>query len=56
MAIEEMLQRFWENLLARPSGSLALRFLLQPAMATLLAIRDGAKGPVKTGRTACAIA
>ena len=43
MAIEEMLQRFWENLLARPSGPLALRFLLQPAMATLLAIRDGAK-------------
>src|SRR5450432_4725350 len=38
-----MLQRFWENLLARPSGPLALRFLLQPAMATLLAIRDGVK-------------
>jgi hypothetical protein len=43
MAIEEMLQRFWDNLIARPSGPLALRFILQPVMASLLAIRDGAK-------------
>ena len=43
MAIEEMIQRFWENLLDRPSGPLALRFLLQPTIAALLAIRDGVK-------------
>jgi hypothetical protein len=39
----EPLQRIWENLLVRPSGPLALRFLLQPAVSTVLAIRDGIK-------------
>ncbi|WP_192356569.1 hypothetical protein [Mesorhizobium mediterraneum] len=43
MAIEDILQRFWEDLVARPSGPLALRFLLQPVMATLFGIRDGIK-------------
>ncbi len=43
MAVEDILQRFWENLLARPSGPLALRFLLQPVMAALFAMRDGVK-------------
>jgi hypothetical protein len=43
MDITEPLQRIWENLLARPSGPLALRFLLQPAVSTVLAIRDGIK-------------
>jgi hypothetical protein len=43
----EMIQRGWENLLARPSGPLALRFVLQPVVASLLAIRDG----IKDGRT-----
>jgi hypothetical protein len=43
MDISEALQRIWENLLARPSGPLALRFILQPLMATLFAIRDGMK-------------
>ncbi|HUO87736.1 MAG TPA: hypothetical protein VMU08_01075 [Rhizomicrobium sp.] len=33
--------RFWDELVARPSGPLAFRFILQPAMATLLAVRDG---------------
>jgi hypothetical protein len=41
MDIAEALQRVWENLLARPSGPLALRFLIQPAMSTIFAIRDG---------------
>jgi hypothetical protein len=50
MGIEDVAQRFWENLLARPSGPLALRFLLQPMMATLLAIRDGAKD-ARVGRS-----
>jgi hypothetical protein len=41
MDITEPFQRIWENLLARPSGPLALRFVLQPAVSTVLAIRDG---------------
>ena len=32
---------FWQQLIARPSGPLAFRFYLQPAMATFFAIRDG---------------
>jgi hypothetical protein len=42
-AIQDTLSRIWENLLDRPSGPLALRFLMQPIMATILAIRDGIK-------------
>jgi hypothetical protein len=37
----DMVNRGWENFLARPSGSLNLRFILQPTMATLLALRAG---------------
>ena len=37
----EMIGRGWENLLARPSGSLSLRFYIQPTMASLLALRAG---------------
>jgi hypothetical protein len=36
-------QRIWDNLLARPGGSLAFRFLLQPVRSTILAVRDGVK-------------
>lgn len=43
-------QRTWEDLIARPSGPLAFRFLLQPAMATVAAIRDGIKD-ARTGRS-----
>ena len=35
------LQRFWENLLERPSRPMAFRFILQPAMAASIAIRAG---------------
>lgn len=35
--------RFWEDIISRPSGPLAFRFILQPVMASLLAIRDGYK-------------
>ena len=38
---EETLQRLWRNLLERPSGSMAFRFLLQPVMATIAALHDG---------------
>jgi hypothetical protein len=43
-------QRIWDDLVLRPGGSLALRFVLQPTMSTILAIRDGIKD-ARTGRT-----
>jgi hypothetical protein len=36
-----MLPPFWDELLARTDGPLQFRFILQPVMATLLAVRDG---------------
>lgn len=33
--------RFWDEILSRPAGPLAFRFILQPVMSSLLAIRDG---------------
>lgn len=41
MSLHDLLVRFWQELVERPSGPLAFRFILQPAMATFLAIRDG---------------
>lgn len=38
--IADMASRFWNDLIARPSGPFELRFALQPAMAALLAARD----------------
>jgi hypothetical protein len=37
----EILSRVWTDLMERPSGPLAFRFLLQPTMAAALAVRDG---------------
>ncbi len=39
--IVEAMQRVAEDLLARPSGPLAIRFVIQPLMAMGLAVRDG---------------
>jgi hypothetical protein len=36
-----MIERGWDNFLARPSGSFGFRFIVQPAMAALLALRAG---------------
>ena len=47
--IQEILTRFWDQLIAQPSGPLAFRFILQPVMAAILAIRDGLKD-ARTGR------
>ena len=47
--IQETLTRFWDQLIAQPSGPLAFRFILQPVMATFLATRDGLKD-ARTGR------
>jgi hypothetical protein len=37
----DMIQRGWDNFLARPNGSFSFRFIVQPAMAALLALRAG---------------
>ena len=41
--IQEILSRFWDQLIAQPHGPLAFRLILQPLMATILAIIDGVK-------------
>jgi hypothetical protein len=48
--ILEFLSRGWTDLLARPHGPYGLRFVLQPLMAALLAVRDGI-GDARTGRS-----
>ena len=45
----EMIGRGWANFLARPNGSLSLRFYIQPTMASLLALRAGIED-AKQGR------
>ena len=35
--VQDMFSRAWENLMARPSGPLAFRFIMQPTMAAILA-------------------
>ena len=37
----DRLSEYWQEMLARPDGPLALRFYLQPLVASLLAVRDG---------------
>jgi hypothetical protein len=39
----EIVTRFWDELIARPAGPMGFRFILQPIVASLLAIRDGVK-------------
>ena len=41
--IQEILTRFWDQLIAQPRGPLAFRFILNPIMAAFFAIRDGLK-------------
>jgi len=43
-------ERGWNNLLARPGQSLALRFLFQPVISMIMAIRDGMKD-ARNGRS-----
>ena len=47
--IQEILTRFWDQLIAQPSGPLAFRLILQPVMAAILAVLDGLKD-ARTGR------
>ena len=37
----EVKQRVWQDLADRPGGPMTFRFILQPAMAALVALRDG---------------
>src|SRR5204862_2221456 len=50
--LTNMIARGWENFLARPTGSLNLRFILQPTIASCLALRAGINAP---GRAALPI-
>jgi hypothetical protein len=47
--LEEMFSRGWSELLARDSGPLHVRLLLQPLVATILAIRSG-RNDAREGR------
>lgn len=48
--LQDMSTRLWHDLLARPSGPFAFRFLLQPTMAAIAAIRAGIID-ARTGRS-----
>ena len=39
--LTDMIARGWENFLARPQGTLNFQFILQPAIAAILALRAG---------------
>ena len=45
----EVRARVWQNLLERPEGPMVFRFVLQPIMATIAALRDGVRD-ARTGR------
>jgi hypothetical protein len=45
----EVRARVWQNLLERPEGPMVFRFVLQPVMATIAALRDGIRD-ARTGR------
>ena len=47
--IADMVARGWEHFIARPSGPLNFRFILQPTLASLFAIRAG----IKDAREGC---
>jgi hypothetical protein len=40
---EESLGRLWTDILDRPTGPMMFRFILQPAMAIIAALRDGVR-------------
>jgi hypothetical protein len=49
--MEDIIARFFANLTERPSGPMAFRFMLQPTMAALFAIKAGLQD-ARTGRPA----
>jgi hypothetical protein len=50
-SIADWIAQGWHEVAARPDGPLAMRFYLQPLMATILAVRDGLKD-ARNGRPA----
>ena len=49
--MDNVVTQAWQEIVERPDGPMALRFYLQPAMATFFAIRDGLKD-ARTGQPA----
>jgi hypothetical protein len=47
---EDVVERMWANLIGRPSGRMAFRFILQPSMAVIAALHDGRKD-ARAGRS-----
>jgi len=45
----KVIEEFWRDLVARPDGPMRFRFILQPLMATIVAIRDG-REDARSGR------
>jgi hypothetical protein len=50
LEIQEIVSRIWNDIGERPDGPLALRFYIQPAVAAILAVRDGLKD-ARSGQT-----
>jgi hypothetical protein len=46
----KVLEQFWHDLVERPDGPMRFRFVLQPLMATIVAIRDGLED-ARSGRS-----
>jgi len=49
--MDDIISRVWENLVARPTGPMSIRLVVQPIVAGLLAIRSGLKD-AREGRPA----
>src|ERR1700741_4523285 len=49
--MDDIISRVWENLVARPTGPMSIRLVVQPIGASLLAIRSGLKD-AREGRPA----
>jgi hypothetical protein len=45
----DVMERLWQDLIQRPDAPMRFRFILQPVMAAIVAIRDGLKD-VRAGR------
>src|SRR6516162_9889127 len=45
----KVVEQFWHDLIERPDGPMRFRFVLQPVMATIVAIRDG-REDARSGR------
>src|SRR5215831_3052051 len=46
----KVIEQFWHDLIERPDGPMRFRFVLQPLMATIVAIRDG-REDARSGRS-----